>query len=273
MTFLSDTAFDNGKHRAIAEAGLVEKNRNVEEYVLWPPRNRSNLYYGKVRRFSEPYKLFHFCTVKFRFGGSCHEDDLRRLSFWLFSSLSRMSGPRTLCLRKHRPMPQRRLIPQEVILPAAPPPQTHPAAVTYSHGYEVRFKIHKYASFATLPLFATELALGQSLYNGNDSGGKRAVHGAVGAGIVGLFAANTLTGVWNLWEARHDSAGKSRRTVHSILMLASDAGFVAATATAPHHERRGIVTFQDDRATHRDIAVASISVATVGYLIMLLHHH
>jgi hypothetical protein len=157
--------------------------------------------------------------------------------------------------------------------PAAPPPQTHPAAVTYSHGYEVRFKIHKYASFATLPLFATELALGQSLYNGNDSGGKRAVHGAVGAGIVGLFAANTVTGVWNLWESRHDSDGKSRKMLHSILMLASDAGFVAATATAPHHERRGIVTFQDDRATHRDIAVASISVATVGYLIMLLHHH
>jgi hypothetical protein len=152
-------------------------------------------------------------------------------------------------------------------------PQTHPAAVTYSNGYEVRFKIHKYASFATLPLFATELALGQSLYNGNDGGGKRAAHGAIGTGIVGLFGVNTVTGVWNLWEARHDSEGKTRRTLHGILMMAADAGFVAASASAPSRGRRGILTFQNDRATHRDIAVASISVASVGYLMMLFHRH
>src|SRR5262245_5539964 len=40
-----------------------------------------------------------------------------------------------------------------------------PIAINYSQGYETRARIHKYASFATLPLFATELALGQSIFN------------------------------------------------------------------------------------------------------------
>src|SRR5690349_7144347 len=41
----------------------------------------------------------------------------------------------------------------------------HAAAIEHSDGYRTRAKIHKYASFAMLPLFAAQLALGQSLYN------------------------------------------------------------------------------------------------------------
>lgn len=148
-------------------------------------------------------------------------------------------------------------------------PPTHPAATTYSNGYEVRLKIHKYASFATLPLFATEFALGQSLYNDPETGARKSVHGVVGAGIVGLFGVNTVTGVWNLWEGRHDTDGRKTRIIHSILMLASDGGFVAAMATAPnmHH---GVITNPGDKSLHRNIAVASIGVGTVGYLLMLI---
>ena len=123
--------------------------------------------------------------------------------------------------------------------PNAPGAQspTHPVATTYSNGYEVRLKIHKYASFATLPLFATEFALGQSLYDNPDTGSRKAVHGALGAGIVGLFGVNTVTGVWNLWESRHDENGRKLRILHSVLMLAADGGFVAASATAPNSHR------------------------------------
>src|SRR5215472_12521674 len=85
--------------------------------------------------------------------------------------------------------------------------------------YEVRLKIHKYASYATLPLFATELALGQSLYNNPDTGAKKGIHGAVGAGIIGLFGVNAVTGIWNLWESRHDENGRTWRVAHSVLML------------------------------------------------------
>lgn len=154
--------------------------------------------------------------------------------------------------------------------PAAGPTagQTHPTATTYSNGYEVRLKIHKYSSWATIPLFATEFALGQSLYNQPETGAKRTAHGIVGTGIVGLFGLNTFTGGWNLWEGRHDPDGRTLRIVHSVLMIAGDAGFLAATATGPHM-RNGIITNPSDKSLHRDIAVASIGVSTVSYLIML----
>ena len=48
--------------------------------------------------------------------------------------------------------------------PSDPAPQVHPVATTYSDAYQTRLKIHKYASYVTLPLFAAEVALGESLY-------------------------------------------------------------------------------------------------------------
>src|SRR6478672_5678322 len=75
-----------------------------------------------------------------------------------------------------------------------PLPQAHPTAITYSEAYQTRLKIHKYASYATLPLFATELALGQSLYNNPDTrgGATKTLHGVVGTEIVGLFGVNSV---------------------------------------------------------------------------------
>jgi hypothetical protein len=151
-------------------------------------------------------------------------------------------------------------------------PTAHPTATTYSDAYEVRLKIHKYASIATLPLFATELALGQSLYNNPETGAKKTAHGIVGTGIIGVFGLNTATGVWNLWEGRHDPDGRNKRIVHSVLMLASTAGFLAAMATAPH-VRDGVVTNPSDKSLHRDIAVASMGAGTAGYLLMLFKGH
>jgi hypothetical protein len=151
--------------------------------------------------------------------------------------------------------------------PGIPAP-THPTATTYSNGYEVRLKIHKYASWATLPLFATEIGLGQSLYNHPESGAKKTAHGIVGTGIVGLFAVNTFTGGWNLWEGRHDTDGRRLRILHSVLMVAATGGFVATAATGPH-VRNGIITNPSDKSLHRNIALASIGTGTAGYLLML----
>lgn len=153
----------------------------------------------------------------------------------------------------------------------------HAAAVEHSDAYQMRAKIHKYASFATLPLFAAELALGQSLYNTPaNAGGKRSAHAAVGAGIVGLFAVNTVTGAWNLFgsEGWNDKEGRTLRLVHGLLMMAADAGFVATSASGPNSEgRRGALTFETDKVTHRNIAIASISAGTAGYLLMLFASH
>src|SRR6185436_7237120 len=82
---------------------------------------------------------------------------------------------------------------------SAPPPR----AFEYSDGYKTRAKVHKIASLATLPLFATEGFLGQSLYN-NPTSGKKSAHLAVATGIGALFGVNSVTGVWNLVEGRHD---------------------------------------------------------------------
>ena len=134
-------------------------------------------------------------------------------------------------------------------------------------------KIHKYASYATLPLFATELSLGESIYSNPDSGAKKGIHGAVGAGIIGLFGVNGVTGIWNLWESRHDENGRKLRIAHSVLMLAATGGFVATWATAPSTDdtdtHQGLARFDNNRVLHRNLAISSIGVGTAGYLIML----
>jgi hypothetical protein len=161
---------------------------------------------------------------------------------------------------------------------AQPPNQqsqqpVHAAAVQHSDAYETRAKIHKYASYATLPLFAGELALGQSLFNSSSQSGK-GLHAAVGAGIIGLFGVNTVTGAWNMFgEGWQQQDGRTFGLVHGLLMMAADAGFVATWATAPGGRAIASSSFDQNKRTHRAIAVASIGVGTGGYLMMLLANH
>jgi hypothetical protein len=148
----------------------------------------------------------------------------------------------------------------------APPPKV---VVDYSDGYRMRAKIHKISSFATLPLFATEAVLGQSLYS-DPSSGKKDAHLAVAAGIGTLFAVNSVTGVWNLIEARKDPVHRKLRLAHGLMMLGADAGFVATAALGPsseHGESEG------SRGAHRAMAFTSIGLATASYLIMLFGSH
>jgi hypothetical protein len=145
-----------------------------------------------------------------------------------------------------------------------------PMAIEYSDGYRTRLKIHKYASFATLPLFAAQFAVGQKLYD-NPSDGTRSAHTALAVGTGVLFGVNTVTGVWNLSEGRKDPNHKTKRMVHGILMAVADAGFVATGALAPESEEGQLDTNSNNRSTHRTVALASMGVATVAYLIMLIH--
>ena len=152
--------------------------------------------------------------------------------------------------------------------------RARPKAIEYSSLYGTRLTIHKYASYATIPLFVAEEIVGQKLYNGTGGEGLRGTHTALATGIGVLFGVNTITGLWNLWDSRKDPAGRTRRTIHSLLMLASDAGFLATAVTAPHREDEGFgggVTNRGGSAsTHRTLAITSGSVALAGYLMMLL---
>lgn len=151
-----------------------------------------------------------------------------------------------------------------------------PKAVEFSPAYYTRLAIHRYASYAMLPLFVTEYAIGRSLYNHPDTlgegGSRRAWHGVTADGIYALYAVNTVTGAWNLWESRGVKEGRARRTLHSALMLVSGAGFVATAMLAPEDDFEG-GTFggrSSRRATHRAVAIASMSTALLGDLIMLI---
>jgi hypothetical protein len=150
-----------------------------------------------------------------------------------------------------------------VSLTQDPPAQRpRPVAFEYSDGYRTRRKIHVYASIAMLPLFVTQYAIGDSLYT-ESTDGKRTAHAVIGSSIGVLFGLNTVTGVWNMWEARKDPAGRTRRLTHAIMMLGADAGFVATSMLAPGDDGGG------NRSAHRAVALTSMGVATASYLIML----
>jgi hypothetical protein len=136
-------------------------------------------------------------------------------------------------------------------------------AVEYSDAYYTRLRVHRIGSYTMLPLFAAEYLLGDRLLTGSgEDGWIKPTHVGVAMGIGGLFAVNTVTGLWNLWDARHDPNGRKLRYAHAALLVAADAGF----ALTP--------MFADDdggnRTTHRNVAIGSMSVATLGTVIMWL---
>jgi hypothetical protein len=130
--------------------------------------------------------------------------------------------------------------------------------------------IHKIGSYAMLPLFGTEYYLGERLIQGKASGNERSLHAGVASAIGVVFATNTITGAWNLWDSRHDPSDRTKRIVHSVLMLTADAGFALAAASAEGEddgeggERGG----SDDNSTHKAIALTSIGISTVGTALM-----
>ena len=147
----------------------------------------------------------------------------------------------------------------------------------YSDGYKTRAKIHKYTAFATLPLFIANYIVGQDLYNNPDES-KKGLHVGLVTGTAVLFGVNTFTGVWNLWEGRKDTNHRTKRMTHGILMLVADAGFMATAMLAPgEHDQEhgsGVQTVSGNSAsTHRAVAVGSMGIATISYLIMLLGGH
>lgn len=149
-----------------------------------------------------------------------------------------------------------------------------PQLIEYSDAYLTRLKIHKYASYATLPLFAAAYVTGNELITkgGNAASWARNTHGAIAGGLGVLFAVNTITGVWNLYEGRDDPEGRTRRIIHSVLLLAADAGFLATAALAGESESgegggewRGV---GGDNSAHRAMAITSMGLALTGYMTM-----
>jgi len=186
-------------------------------------------------------------------------------------------GPRTeLPSARFMPDPfsEATLAPEPLFSSPADPAPEPPQLVEYSDAYLTRLKIHKYASYATLPLFAAAYVTGNELITKGDNAASwaRKTHGAIAGSLGALFAINTITGVWNLYEGRHDPEGRTRRIIHSVLLLAADAGFLATAALAGESEG-GEGGFErggggGDNTAHRAMAITSMGLAFTGYMTM-----
>jgi hypothetical protein len=158
-----------------------------------------------------------------------------------------------------------------VDVPDSLPPQRR----ARSEWYGRRLAVHRYASYAMVPLFIAQYTLGSRLIGQKEDqfagrrldpidGGLRSSHRAVAAGVATLFVVNTTTGLWNLIEARGDAQGRGHRTAHAITMLAADAGFVYTGVLGSRASDGGL----SQARTHRNTALTSFGIATGGAAMM-----
>jgi len=144
-------------------------------------------------------------------------------------------------------------------------PRRRRRAVTYSDWYYRRLQIHRWGSWLELPVFATEYWLGNKLISHDETPASwvKPSHETVAYTLGALFTVNTITGVWNLWDSRHDTDERALVWSHSALMLAADAGFGLTGLLAGD---AGHTTADANR--HRAAALTSIGLATAGTLLM-----
>ncbi|MDB4877527.1 MAG: hypothetical protein JWM41_3973 [Gemmatimonadetes bacterium] len=168
---------------------------------------------------------------------------------------------------RHEPSVDARLMPDLGSAPAADTVRRRPRAVSYSDWYYRRLQIHRWGSYVELPLFAGEYWLGNKLISRTETPGSwvKPTHAGVAGALGALFAVNTVTGVWNLYESRQSTDDRALVWSHSALMLASDAGFAITGLLAgdAHNTTRGA-----DR--HRNAALVSMGLATAGTALMWL---
>jgi hypothetical protein len=146
---------------------------------------------------------------------------------------------------------------------------TRRRAVVMSDAALLRLRIHRYASYTVIPLFALQSIAGNQLLQADNGGVERpgwakGAHSFGAAAIGTVFAVNTITGVWALYDARANDQGRALRWAHSILMLASDAGFTWTGIKLADDAKRS----SSSRDQHRNWAYASMGTALVGYGIM-----
>ncbi|MDZ7631108.1 MAG: hypothetical protein U5K74_07110 [Gemmatimonadaceae bacterium] len=145
-------------------------------------------------------------------------------------------------------------------------PATGP--VEYSDWYGRRVAIHRVLSWTMLPLFAVSYYTGERLARDGRAGSPdivRRMHPYAAGGAAAVFGVNTVTGLWNLWDARKDPEGRTRRILHSALFLVADAGFAFAGSIGRDGRENGAI-----RDRHRTIALSSMGVSTAGWLVMLI---
>jgi hypothetical protein len=140
--------------------------------------------------------------------------------------------------------------------------------VEYSDWYGRRLAIHRTLTWAMIPLFATSYYTGERLARDGRTNSPywiRAAHPYAATGASVVFGVNTFTGLWNLWDARHDPEGRVRRILHSVLFMAADGGFAYAGSIGRQARDDGQI-----RDKHRAVALYSMGASYLGMMLMLL---
>ena len=142
-------------------------------------------------------------------------------------------------------------------------------AVEMSDAAVLRLRIHRYAAYTVIPLFALQSIAGNQLLQADNGGEPRpgwakSTHSFGAAALGTVFTVNTVTGLWALYDSRANEEGRARRWVHTILMLASDAGFTYTGIKLASDAKNS----SSSRDQHRNLAYASMGTALVGYGIM-----
>ncbi|MES2176574.1 MAG: hypothetical protein V4550_01820 [Gemmatimonadota bacterium] len=138
-------------------------------------------------------------------------------------------------------------------------------AIEVSEWYEQRLRIHRYGAYAIAPLFVLQSIAGEQLYDDPKNGpawAKNSMRYGATA-LAGLFTSNSITGLWNLWDSRH-APGGTRRTIHALLMLSSDAGFTYAGSKLADEAENSA----DKRGEHRKWAYGSMAATVAGVTVI-----
>lgn len=147
-----------------------------------------------------------------------------------------------------------------------PPPPARPRAVEVSEWYSRRLTLHRRLSYTVIPLFGFQAVAGNQIWQGGVKAPAwaRTGHRYGAATIAGVFAVNTVTGLWNLWDSRSVAEGRTRRYLHATSMLAADFGFTWAGAKLSEEAE----TSSAKRRLHRKVALSSIGLSVTSGLLM-----
>lgn len=139
-------------------------------------------------------------------------------------------------------------------------------SIEISEWYERRLRIHRYGSYTMYPLFAAQAIAGNQIFPDprNAPDWAKITHRVGATGLATIFTTNTVTGLWNLWDSRQVEQGRTKRTLHALLMLASDAGFTYAGARLSNEAEESV----DKRRLHRIWAYSSMATALTGVGVM-----
>ena len=140
-------------------------------------------------------------------------------------------------------------------------------AVEYSGFYQARLKLHRLLSYTMIPLFIGSYVTGEQILKNPSNPPKWAkdLHTPFAIATGSVFTVNTVTGLWNLYDSRHNDVGKVKRTLHSLLFIAATAGFTYAGPSLARDAKNR----EDRNHFHKTVAMASMGVSVVSWGMMV----